>query len=82
LVPVGSEFILLHIWDMTGQEKFKAISRAYFRNAVSAVLVFDAPDLSSFDAMSMWLEELQGNCVPNVYIIFVVVKGKANPLIH
>jgi hypothetical protein len=72
LVPVGSEFIRFQIWDMARQEKFKAISRAYFRNAVRAVLVFDLTDLSPFNAMSKWLGELHSNCVPSVYILVIV----------
>jgi small GTP-binding protein len=75
LVPVGNEFIRLQIWDTAGQEKFRAISRAYFRNAVGAVLVFDVTDVSTFDALSEWLEELHSNCVPNVYILVVANKS-------
>jgi hypothetical protein len=57
---------------MARQEKSNIISRAYFRNVIGALLVFDLTDLSPFDAMSKWLEELHTNCVPNVYILVVV----------
>jgi hypothetical protein len=49
LVPVGSEFIRLQIWDITGHEKFKAISWADFWNGVGAVLVFNPTDLRPLD---------------------------------
>jgi GTPase SAR1 family protein len=57
VVPVDREFIRLEIQDMPGQEKFKAISRAYCRNVVDVGFAFVLTDLNPFDAMSKWLED-------------------------
>jgi small GTP-binding protein len=75
LVPVGTEFVRLQIWDTAGQERFRAISQSYLRNAVGAVLVFDLTAVSTFDALSEWLSDLQNGCVPNVYILVVANKS-------
>jgi hypothetical protein len=57
---------------MAGQKNVKAISRANFGSAIGAVFVFDLTDLSPFNAIPKWLEGLQGNGVPNIYILVLI----------
>ena len=38
----------LNIWDTTGQEKFKSLTKSYFRNCQGAVAVFDLTKRESF----------------------------------
>jgi small GTP-binding protein len=71
LVPVGAETARLQIWDTAGQERFRSVSRAYFRNAVGAVLVYDISAESTFDDLGNWLHDLQHQCSPNAYILLV-----------
>ena len=49
----------LQCWDLAGQERFRAVCRAYFRGAVGALLVFDLTSERSFEALEFWLSELQ-----------------------
>lgn len=63
--------VQLQIWDTAGQEKYKSISKAYFRNAVGAVLVFDITDINTFENASMWLQELRESCNQNAFILLV-----------
>ncbi|OHT14389.1 Ras family protein [Tritrichomonas foetus] len=67
----GSETIKLNIWDTAGQEKFRSVSKAYFRNAVGALLVFSFTDRASFDALDSWMNDIQNLCPQNslVYLI-------------
>ena len=68
---IGGETIKLNIWDTAGQEKFRSVSRAYFRNAVGALLVFSFTDQGSFDELDSWLNDLQVLSVPNAVILLV-----------
>jgi small GTP-binding protein len=68
---VNSEPIKLQIWDTAGQERFRSISKSYFRNAVGAVLVYDIANLTSFDQLGDWLNDLQTLSTPNAYILLV-----------
>ena len=38
----------VNIWDTTGQEKFKSLTKGYFRNCQGAVIVFDLTKKESF----------------------------------
>uniref|UniRef100_A0A0E0MLV5 Uncharacterized protein n=1 Tax=Oryza punctata TaxID=4537 RepID=A0A0E0MLV5_ORYPU len=46
------------IWDIAGQEHFRAITSAYYRGVFGALLVYDISRLSTFDNISCWLQEL------------------------
>lgn len=71
---IGDETVKLNIWDTAGQEKFRSVSKAYFRNAVGALLVFSYTDLSSFDELDTWLNDLQVLSIPNAVILLVANK--------
>ena len=68
-VQVGDVEVKLNIWDTAGQEKFRSVSKAYFRNALGAILVFSLTDQKSFDALDDWLNDLQSLCAPNASIM-------------
>ena len=70
-VPVGDHEVKLNIWDTAGQEKFRSVSKAYFRNAVGAALVFSLTDKKSFEALDGWLNDLQSLCVHNAVILLI-----------
>lgn len=41
IVQVDGERLKLQIWDTAGQDNFRSITRAYFRGAAGALLVYD-----------------------------------------
>jgi small GTP-binding protein len=67
----GDEIVKLNIWDTAGQEKFKSVAKAYFREAVGGVLVFAQNDQQSFDDLSVWLTDIQTLCTPNAVVLLV-----------
>jgi Ras-related protein Rab-2A len=42
VVQIQNKNIKLQIWDTAGQESFRSISRAYYRNAIGCLLVYDS----------------------------------------
>ena len=73
--PLDDQSVKLQIWDTAGQERFKSVSKAYFRNAVGAILVYDITNETSFEDLTNWLNDLQSLCNPNAYILLVGNKG-------
>ena len=50
----------LEVWDTSGQERFKPLSLAFFRNAACVILVFDVRDRRTFDSLERiggWRDE-------------------------
>jgi small GTP-binding protein len=67
----GPETVKLNIWDTAGQEKFRSVSKAYFRNAIGAVLVYSLTDRASFDELDGWLNDIHTLCSANASILVV-----------
>ena len=53
------KIVKAQIWDTAGQEKYKAVTKAYYRGAVGALLVYDITCRKSFFNISNWLKELK-----------------------
>lgn len=70
-LQTDGESIKLQIWDTAGQERFRSVSKAYFRNALGAILVFDLTNRQSFDDLNVWFNDLRQLCAPNAYIILI-----------
>jgi len=76
VVEIDDQKIKLQIWDTAGQEAFRSITRAYYRGATGALLVYDISRRASFDHLAQWLTDaLQHG--PNMVIILI---GNKNDL--
>ena len=49
----------LKIWDTCGEEKYRTITRQYYRDTNGVVLVFDLTNKNSFDKLSVWLNDIK-----------------------
>lgn len=61
----------LQIWDSAGQEKYRSLTRTYFRNTIACVLVYDVTDSKSFDAIESWVGELERYSNPNMVKLLI-----------
>ncbi|KAK7837057.1 ras-related protein raba4d [Quercus suber] len=50
---------------------YRAVTSAYYRGAVGAMLVYDMTKHQSFDHMTRWLEELRGHADKNIIIMLI-----------
>ena len=63
--------IRAHIWDTAGQEKFRAITKSYYRGAKGALVVFDLTKRESFNNADKWISELRANGENDLIIILI-----------
>ena len=61
----------LKIWDTSGEERFRSITKQYFKDTQGAFLIFDLTKKSTFDKLNVWLEDLNDNAPEDVSIILV-----------
>lgn len=54
-----------------GQERFRAITNAYYRGAIGALIVYDVTKNVSFEHVEKWLKELKDNADPNIVVMLV-----------
>jgi hypothetical protein len=58
-----------------GQERFRSISRLYYRGANACILCYSITDAQSFAEMGMWLTELRRNLPPDIVLHVVGTKA-------
>ncbi|KAA0194501.1 hypothetical protein HAZT_HAZT005100 [Hyalella azteca] len=49
----------LQLWDTAGQEKFRSLTTAFYRNTMGFILVFDLTNEQSFLDIRSWMEQLR-----------------------
>ncbi|XP_077562017.1 ras-related protein Rab-27A-like isoform X1 [Haemaphysalis longicornis] len=54
-----SQRIYLQLWDTAGQEKFRSLTTAFFRDAMGFLVLFDLTSEQSFLSIRSWLEQLR-----------------------
>ncbi|PAA82446.1 hypothetical protein BOX15_Mlig014668g5 [Macrostomum lignano] len=69
--------VKLTLWDTAGQEKFRSITRSYYRNAVAALIVFDVGCRASFEAVPAWHAEAR-RCMASEHACCLLVGQKAD----
>eukprot|EP01100_Stratorugosa_tubuloviscum_P011808 TRINITY_DN5365_c0_g2_i1.p1 TRINITY_DN5365_c0_g2~~TRINITY_DN5365_c0_g2_i1.p1 ORF type:complete len:204 (+),score=78.71 TRINITY_DN5365_c0_g2_i1:109-720(+) len=75
-VSIDTHQIKLQIWDTAGQEKFRSITRSYYRGAAGALLVYDITRRESFDHVSSWLDDCRK--YSNQYITIMLIGNKCD----
>ena len=77
ILRIDNEIVKLQIWDTAGQEDFQAITRAYYREAAVALLVYDVTNRPSFEKLQIWLSNVQQYSTnPNLVIVLVAYNNK------
>jgi small GTP-binding protein len=70
-VSVNGRRLRLQIWDTAGQEKFRTITRAYYRGSHGILLVFDVTDRASFEQTQAWMNSIGEHFSDPVSVILV-----------
>nr|KYP57063.1 Ras-related protein RGP1 [Cajanus cajan] len=68
----GRLIVIAYIKAFVGRRiLYRAVTSAYYRGAVGAMLVYDMTKRQSFDHMVRWLEELRGHADQNIVIMLI-----------
>ena len=60
------------IWDTCGQERYRAITNRYFKDAHGIILVYDIADKRSFTDLDLWLDEIKKNVIKEDISIILI----------
>ena len=61
----------LQVWDLPGQERYRALLIEYYRDANGFVIMFDVTNEESFDNVRTWLQEIDCYASENVNKLLV-----------
>ena len=67
----SNTLIRMDIWDTAGQEKFRSLTRQYYRDSQGAIIVFDITKKKTFDSLQTWIDDIQDYSDKDIPIIIV-----------
>jgi len=70
-VTINNNPVKLQIWDTAGQEKFRSITRSYYRGAAGALLVYDITRRETFEHLTSWLEDCRKYSSSDITIMLI-----------
>ena len=78
LTKVSNMPIRVNIWDTAGQEKYRKLTRQYYRGANGILIIYDVNSVESFSKISNWVEEIKADV--NFNKISLVLVGNKTDL--
>ena len=70
-VVLDDKVYRIQIWDTAGQENFRSITRAYYKNSACALIVYDIARRESFESISSWIEDCKNSSPKTVFMVLV-----------
>ena len=70
-IKIEDKIFRIQIWDTAGQENFRSITRAYYKNSACALIVYDISRRASFDSISTWIEDCKNSSPKSVFMVLV-----------
>lgn len=80
IIPLDKDTkVKLQVWDTCGQERFRALTRSYYRNAQAIIIVYDITSRQSFEKSKVWIKEVENYVDKSVLIVLVGNKTDLYP---
>ena len=70
-IELDKKIYRIQIWDTAGQENFRSITRAYYKNSVCAFVVYDISNRESFTNAQTWIEDCKTQSPKTVFLVLV-----------
>ena len=70
-VKINNKVYRIQIWDTAGQENFRSITRAYYKNSVCALVVYDISSRDSFNNVSTWIDDCKNQSPKTIFMVLV-----------
>ena len=68
------KMVKIQIWDTAGQDRFRSITRNYYKGANGIVLIFDVTNKKSYENVKNWVKQIKEEVSSRVTIILVANK--------
>jgi Ras-related protein Rab-1A len=79
-ITTNEKYVRLQLWDTTGLERFRSITKGYYRNSHGIIIVFDLTSMESFNNLVKWMNDVNKykddyKTDPHPYVILVGMKS-------
>ena len=70
-LDIDGKIFSIQVWDTAGQETFRSITRAYYKNSVCSFVVYDISNRTTFDNIKSWVDDCKKLSPKAVLMILV-----------
>ena len=77
-IDIKNKIYRIQIWDTAGQESFRSITRAYYKNSVCALVVYDITNKDSFKNILNWIQDCKNQSPKTIFMVLVGNKSDLN----
>jgi len=70
-LTINGKVYRIQIWDTAGQETFRSITRAYYKNSVCSFIVYDVTNRQSFLNVQDWFNECKKQTPKTAMMVLV-----------
>jgi len=70
-LTLDGKIFRIQIWDTAGQENFRSITRAYYKNSVCAIVTYDITNRNSFENVQDWIDEVKSQTPKEILLVLV-----------
>ena len=77
-IEINNKIYKIQIWDTAGQENFRSIARAYYKNSVCACVVYDIANRSSFNSVQSWIDDCTKQTPKSILLLLIGNKSDLN----
>ena len=73
-LKIGEFAVKLSIWDTSGQERFRTVTKSYYDKAMGVILVYDCTDVKSFQEIKCWITQIENHARPDIVKVLLATK--------
>ena len=66
----------ISLFDTAGQEKFRAVTKSYFKESEGILLMYDITDKKSFDNVEIWINSIRDSIGNNSNFVIILIGNK------
>ena len=55
---VSSKIVKVNLTDTAGQERYRALTRSYYKNSDAALILYDITEQQTYDNIGMWINNI------------------------
>ena len=71
IINIENKLIKLQIWDTAGEERFRTVTKTYYKGTHGIILMYDITDQNSFKNIRNWMKQIEAKADKSIKKVLV-----------
>ena len=71
IINFQNKNVKLHITDMAGEERFRSVTKTYYKGSHGIILMYDVTERNSFNNIRNWMKQIEANADKSIRKVLV-----------